>query len=271
MKFSQNSSTEIADFYKKNGFVIIKDLFQVAELDSITSEVLSFWVNIFGISESKKIERNILNLNYKNDALKEKWKSAARRMWDSIKINSAISKSTVVQLLHVLGLRAPIIATRVEVRTDMSEDNQYRQPWHQDWRYGQTSLNSVTMWVPTHDVTPIDGTVEIIPETHLLGLLKVREEHNPRRFIINDNIIKTLEKNSIKVSLAKGECVFFSQFTLHQSGVNQSGLPRLTFQGRYADIAEKDFISRGFPAALESLENATYLPDSSMLKKVFDR
>ena len=267
MRFTSSQKKEISDYYKTNGFVIITDFFELSEIEVISKEIISFFTYRLKENNSKSNNRELLNTYYKTH--KTEWKQAAGRMWDSLSLINAISKPQMVDILKTLGIKAPMIATRPEVRTDMPQDEQYRQLWHQDWRYGQTSLNSITMWVPTHDVDEKDGTIEVIPLTHILGLLKVKEYLNPRRFIIEDEKINIKAHKPLILEMKKGECVFFSQFTLHQSGYNSSGMPRLSFQGRFADAAEENFIQRGYTSlAMTGLE-LSYEPTEAELKRIF--
>jgi ectoine hydroxylase-related dioxygenase (phytanoyl-CoA dioxygenase family) len=265
-KFLKDDKTSIISFYKTNGYVVIKDLFSKDEIEMIKNSILEIFYLKFN-KEAEVYDRIFLNEYYLQK--KSEWKNCAKRMWDSIPFLRSITKPEIYNILKVIGLKKPIIATRPEVRTDMPEDDEYRQPWHQDWRYGQTSLNAVTIWVPMHDVFESDGTIELLEGSHKLGLLSVKEELNPRRFIINDEKIDFSKLRKIKAELNLGECIIFSQFTVHQSGFNISGKPRMSFQGRFADLSDPDFNKRGFPVYSINKLELNYSPPFSEILEYF--
>lgn len=238
IKFSINDISYI-DFYKENGYIIFSDLINSDELDEIKIDILKIFQLRF--NELGELTEDILVRNYDK---KEMWRECASKMWDIFGVLRIASQHEVMAVLKNLDLENPIIATRPEVRTDMPKDFNYMQPWHQDWNYGRTSLNSVTLWIPLVDVNESNGTVQIIPKTHKLGILNYEELSNPRRYEIN---IDALPKGEvINVELKKGECVLFSQMLVHRSGINSSDKPRLTFQGRFADLSDKTYIKNGF-------------------------
>jgi phytanoyl-CoA hydroxylase len=150
-------------------------------------------------------------------------------MWDLLGVYSLAAGPAVDTALRKLGLGEPMISTRPEVRTDMPGDEHYMQPWHQDWRYGQGSVNAVTIWTPLRDVGVENGTIDVMPRTHLLGYPETEElEYGP-------------------AEMRFGEAIVFSQRLVHRSGFNRSGRARVTVQTRFSDAAEPDFVRRGFP------------------------
>ena len=198
---------------------------------------------------------------------KEMWRPCARRMFDLLSVYSLAANPYVAKLLKKIGLKTPMISTRPEVRTDMPGDEQYMQLWHQDWRYGQGSLNAVTIWVPLHKVGVENGAIEVIPKTHLLGYLETEELSNPRRFLIVDARLKNLL--SCPVELEFGESVVFSQMLVHRSGYNRTNLPRLTVQLRFVDYSEDSFVENGFPAPTSSDLLWKHPPSAEDMKRVF--
>jgi ectoine hydroxylase-related dioxygenase (phytanoyl-CoA dioxygenase family) len=149
----------------------------------------------------------------------------------------------------------------------MPQDQQYMQPWHQDWRSGQSSLNSITIWVPLHDVREENGAIDVMPQTHRWGLLQTEELSNPRRFLVNDPIIEGCQY--FPAEIKQGESVAFSQMLVHRSGFNRTNQPRITVQLRFGDYAEPHFVARGLPvpAGSDLLWNPP--PSEREMKQVF--
>lgn len=253
-------SEDFIGFYRENGYVIIKDLFSREELGRARSEIYTlFETSLRDINEEGLSGPDLMTSYYQKE--KERWQRCAKRMYDLLGVYSLAAKSQVAEVLKRLGLQTPIISTRPEVRTDMPGDDQYMQPWHQDWRSGQGSLNSVTIWAPLHDVRVKNGAIEIVPGSHLLGYLEVEELSNPRRFSIIDQRVS--EMSSMPVELDFGEVALFSQMLVHRSGRNQSGTPRLTVQIRFLDYSESLFLENGLPSPRTSSEMLWERPPSA--------
>src|SRR5437773_5778096 len=205
-------SEDFGGFYRENGYVVFVDLLSREELERARSEVFRLFETSFqDLNQDRLSGGELMTFYYEKE--KERWKSCAKRLYDLLGVYSLAAKSGVLEVLKQLGLQTPIISTRPEVRTDMPRDDQYIQPWHQDWRSGQGSLNSVTIWAPLNDVNVQNGAIEIIPRSHLLGYLETKELFNPRRFSIIDPQVN--EMSYLPVELEFGEVVAFSQMLVH--------------------------------------------------------
>jgi hypothetical protein len=238
-------SEDFTEHFKENGYVILTDLFTEVELDQARSEIFSLFETRFReINEGGRAGYELLSFYYEEQ--KEMWRQCARRMFDLLSVYGMAAKPRVIEMLKRIGLATPMISTRPEVRTDMPKDGKYMQPWHQDWRYGQGSFNAATIWAPLHAVDVENGTIDVMPGTHLMGYLENEELPAPRRFSITDPRINTLPYFPVEMKL--GEAVVFSQMLVHRSGFNQTNLPRLTVQIRYVDYSESRFVVNGLPA-----------------------
>jgi phytanoyl-CoA hydroxylase len=241
-KFSPDD--DFAAFYREYGYVVLANLFDPAQLDEASEAIRDLFAVRFAETNEVGVEGDELLVHFYT-AEQEMWRQCAKRMCDLLPVVSLGSDARVVRVLRRLGLEAPLVSTSPEVRTDMPGDARYMQPWHQDWRAGQGSLNAVTVWVPLHRVGAENGAIEIVPRSHRDGLLETRELANPRRFEIDDP--RFAARDAVVTSLELGEAVVFSQMLVHRSGVNRSRSPRLTVQLRFADYAERSFANAGFP------------------------
>lgn len=244
-------SDDFADFYKENGYVIFTDLLSREELELVRSDIFSlFEVYFSSVNEEGLSGGELMTAYYEKD--KDAWRRCAKRMYDLLSVYGMAAKPRVAEALNKMGLQAPIISTRPEVRTDMPRDEQYSQPWHQDWRYGQGSVNAATIWVPLHKVTVDNGTVEVCPRSHLLGYLETEELTDPRRFVITDPRVKDLASSPVELEF--GEAVAFSQMMVHRSGYNRTDFPRVSVQIRFSDYSDSLFLANGLPTPLTSSE-----------------
>jgi phytanoyl-CoA hydroxylase len=231
-------------FYRENGYVVFTDLIDRSSLARVHEEIGGLFARALAVGEPDGDLRTLLADWYQDD--RERWRSSARRMWDLLSVYRLAAGPQVETTLRKMGLRVPAISTRPEVRTDMPGDEEYRQPWHQDWRYGQGSLNAVTFWTPLHEVDPSNGTIDLIPGSHLRGYLEVETLQNPRRFSILDPGLDDEDYATAEMSM--GETIVFSQFLVHRSGHNRSDRARVTVQTRFSDFAEERFVEAGYPA-----------------------
>jgi ectoine hydroxylase-related dioxygenase (phytanoyl-CoA dioxygenase family) len=240
---------DIAPFYREHGYLVLTDLYSQDQLVRARDQVFDLFARRFAdINGDGLSEEGLLEHFYDDE--RDRWRECARRMWDLLGVYALAASPEVDAVLRKLGLGEPIISTRPEVRTDMPGDEQYMQPWHQDWRYGQGSTNAVTIWTPLRDVGVANGTIDVIARTHLLGYLETEELANPRRFSIVDLRIADLAHEPAEMCL--GEAIVFSQLLVHRSGFNSSGRARVTIQTRFTDAAEPAFVRRGFPTPVGS-------------------
>ena len=242
-------SDDFGSFYQEEGYVVVRDAFSAPELAAIRDDIFDLFEAKFRDRDTEG-RRGLDLLAHYHAANRPEWQQVARRMFDLLSIYRLAAKPQVLEVVSKLGLAKPMISTRPVVRTDMPRDEQYMQGWHQDWRYGQGSLNSVTFWVPLHDVGEENGTVEVMPGTHVLGYLECEELINPRRFVIPD--VSIPRRPSCPAVLTQGDALVFSQMLLHRSGYNRSASPRLTTQIRFVDYAERRFVEQGLPSPSSS-------------------
>lgn len=253
---------EFRAFYLANGFVVFKDLFSPYEIEEIYADILSLIRIRFGKDEPI----SAFVSGYSRD--KATWKACAKQLQNSLPNLHVGTKPAIAATLKRAGLANPMACVLPEIRIDMPSDAQYRQPWHQDWRSGQGSLNSVTVWVPLHDVTAEHGAIDFIPGSHLLGYQPTDVIVEPMRFLMRDPPSDRARR--VTATLRRGECVLFSQFLIHQSGTNNSGVPRFTSQFRFADRSDPAFIANNYriPTSSELVWDSP--PSAKEVSKVFE-
>ena len=263
-RFSKVDNFEAA--WRRDGFVVINDLFPKPDLTDFKTEIAKLF--------AARFERDINDVEVGLDVVRSgyessrpKWQECAKRLWNLPALAHLAGLHEVCDLVRKLGLRLPVYSTPPEVRIDMPNDQQYMQPWHQDWRYGQGSLNSITMWTPLHDVARIHGALEIAGGSHILGYLDVEELQKPRRFSIIDKRFSGDGGKMIEVAF--GETVIFSQFLAHRSSANTSNIPRITFQLRFSDLLDKAYVEQGYAAPQSSAIVWSQLPSADALRSLF--
>lgn len=257
-------SDDFGDTYRAEGYVILADLFDAGEVRQVLDEIRRAWDLRFQPAGGSD-EGDVIVRHYNTDKIA--WQQCARRMQHSLAAARLASKPAVVSTLQKAGLAEPMYSTFPELRVDMPGDARYMQPWHQDWRSGQGSLNAVTIWVALQDITAEMGAIEVLPGSHLWGLCEVEELPDPRRFSVTDSRVEGAQGPIAE--LAAGECALFSQMLVHRSGRNTSGRPRFTAQLRYSDRAEPRFVANGFRLPTGSEPVWDRWPDAADMRRIY--
>ena len=121
----------------------------------------------------------------------------------------------------------------------------------------QGSLNAMVVWVPLVDIGKDLGALEIVPKSHVLGLLESVENDWYR------TVEGTADDKYVSVEVKAGDALFFSAFLLHRSGNNITDSVRWSCHFRYNDLAEPTFIERKYPNPY------IYKPEQDLITKDF--
>jgi phytanoyl-CoA hydroxylase len=251
--------------YKKTGFQLVRGLFEVNEIDQIRKDAQ----HIF-LKQMEKYHYSIENIKFEEDFNKLLFKlfeehpeliiSSGKHIQHLISLHRLSLDERIIEIIKQLGIEFPNICTRPVLFFNSSKLAKKQVYWkmdpHQDWRSMQGSINSIVAWVAMCDIDISLGALEIIPESHKLGL---QAKNMVDSFgIIPEDILNG--KKFIPVEVKKGDVLFFSSFLIHQSGNNstENGI-RWSSHFRYNDMNEPQFIERGFP------QPYVYYPTSDLI------
>jgi len=170
-------------------------------------------------------------------------------------------RETIVRQLAALGVKRPNICTRPVLyfnsRNLAKSEAYYKSPPHQDWRSMQGSLNAIVIWVPLVDISQELGALQIIPRSHLCGLLESHEDEWYRRVEgLSDEQYQSIEAKA-------GDALFFSAFLVHRAGNNVTDSIRWSCHFRYNDLEEPTFVWRKYPNPY------SYAPQQDLVTKDF--
>jgi len=145
----------------------------------------------------------------------------------------------------------------INVRIDLPGEEKYLLPPHQDFPYIQDSPNSVTWWIPFVDTAIEVGPPTVIPGTHKLGILKVREfdyestgRSGGKSFLIADESPFDGMSYAPNAPVKFGEAMVFNTLLIHRSEPNNSSIARLNTQVRFSDPLLHDCFDRNYPEGL---------------------
>jgi phytanoyl-CoA hydroxylase len=241
---------QLADF-KKNGFIILKDFFNTAELIHLRKEVRKVFAFQIGrvlkievdIDDEGKFEQSMYKFF---EADTDSFANCGKQVQQLIPLHRIGTDPRVAGTLEQLGLSFPIISVRPSMLFNSRHLAKKEEYWklgaHQDWRSSQGSLDAVTLWFPLINAGAAIGALQVIPGTHKLGLLdsetvsyygKIKEDFS--------------DSGYVQLEFGIGDALFFNSFLVHRSGMNATESIRWSVQLRYNNIAESTYIERGFP------------------------
>lgn len=266
-------------FYKKNGYVILRDFFSVSIIESILKDAKNIFLKQFlnkkftketNLEKISKSEYNKLLYMLFNDDL-ETFTSCGKQVQHLISLHRLSISDKIVTLLNSYGLKSPAISTRPVMffnHKNLAKKKVYHTvDAHQDWRSMQGSLNSVVIWIPLMNIDKSLGALEVLPGSHLNGL-KTEELQSGFGMV---NLSTNEKKELISVELNAGDALMFSSFLIHQSGNNISDEPRWSCHFRYNDLEDLSFIDRGYAHAyiykpIEELITNNFPTEEDLLK-----
>lgn len=140
---------------------------------------------------------------------------------------------------------------------------------HQDWTSTQGSLDTVTVWVPLHDVSKNNFPLEVIPGSHLRGVWPGKR--NGSYYEIDKSEYK--DSDFVPLEVKQGDVVIMSGFTVHRTGVKDSKGLRIAASIRFDNSAEPSFIKRNYPCmysrTLKQEWQDDKLPGTEEMKGIF--
>jgi len=115
---------------------------------------------------------------------------------------------------------------------------------HQDWPSVQGSLDMVVAWIALTDISKDNYPLEVIPGSHLDGLLLPKYEDG---HVGNVMEVDVDESRFVPIECKAGDVVFLSGFLVHRTG--HGNRFRAAVSQRFDNANDPSFISRGYPCA----------------------
>lgn len=259
--------SDLSQFSKK-GYIHIPSFFSKEEIEHIRVEaknvfitkMLNLGILSFYPTEEKDFEiamRRFFETNI------EDFVNCGKQAQHLISLHRLGTDERIESTLKRLGLEFPNICTRPVLFFNSKHLAKKETYWkvfpHQDWRSMQGSLDSVVVWIPLVDVDISLGALEVVEESHKLGLLENEIVDNFGK-ICADALVGL---KFIPLEVKQGDAVFFSSFLVHQSGNNSTDSIRWSCHFRYNNLVESTFVDRGLPNPY------LYKPDEELLTPGF--
>lgn len=133
----------------------------------------------------------------------------------------------------------------------------------------QGSLDSVVLWAPTTPVTLTSHPLEVVPRSHLYGLLPT-VDHIMTPSVSDPRIT---EDQYVGLPMQPGDVVVFSSFLVHRTGETGDGNVRIAFSTRFNNAAEATYVEHGYPTPYKYSYQTDLIvpnfPTGADLRKVF--
>jgi hypothetical protein len=240
------------DFYIKNGYAVI-DTHLADKLIQLKKDWLATFNNVSLVNGGPKIlrDRDIVSLYSSH---KDLWIAGYDQARQLTRLYSLVDDECMSKICEVAGIKFPAYTCQISTRMDMpfGKGSQPAQA-HQDYPTHQGSANSITVWIPLHDVNVNNGTIEVVPRSHLNGYIEKDSSAGINDFVSPGSLRKLDKYDLSKVSgfvpvdLRIGQVLVFSQFLLHQSGLNStSDTIRFSVQFRLNDLLNNGYAKRKY-------------------------
>ncbi|MFP3553210.1 phytanoyl-CoA dioxygenase family protein [Paraburkholderia sp. SIMBA_049] len=242
----------IRDQYLDEGYCVARNLIPVAELESINREIAELFATqlrrlgqpVVPGESREAFHRNAIALL---QADVPTYINTARITQMLPSVHRLLISEPIMKLVKGLGIDFPVISTRVSIHF-MSDhlkipNGYHKTPPHQDWRSIQGSLDCIVLWIPTTPVSARSHALEVVPKSHLLGLLPTAEH------IMTPTVDapSVTPDRFVPVPVQPGDAIAFSSFLVHRTGEQGDGLARIALSGRFNNAVESTFVKHGYP------------------------
>jgi len=244
------------EYYKKNGFCICKGLLPEKTLSTVLGKInhLAYLRLLdLGIPSSDNIFDNLKALF---EADTEAYLGVARLAPKLISVKALALDKNLQNVSWMLQQQATISDFGLPVLTkpteavvhimsrDLVPPGGYAgfRP-HQDWASIQGSLDSLVVWMPLTTITEESFPLQVIPGSHLKGLLRLKKgDYEIQETEYDDNAF-------VSALMKPGDVAFMSSWTVHRTGIDPGTEPRIAISTRYENAADPTFIKRNYPSA----------------------
>lgn len=210
----QNTITqEEVDFYQKNGFLQVNNLYleeEIDELSALTDEMNAEIEKLLPPMEERdfyqQVFLQIVNV-WKRDARFEKFTLSKR----IAEIASQLMGKEKVRLWH------DHLMTKLPGKDGRPTD------WHQDYPYWpMNEPGALSVWIPMQDVGWENGCMHFVPGSHLWNMREIIRLDEAKAANIFDRLPKTspLDVQRVYCPLKKGSVTFHDGRTIHFAGKN---------------------------------------------------
>lgn len=197
---------DLLNFYKENGYVLLKGLLTPNEAQALQSEVMDI-MNIIGLQVTKLRQSHEYLTNSHLDRF--------------------VNSPHLLQIAETLmegpsTMYLPFTAVKTGTGQNGTGGGQFH--FHQDNQYTRFDGPGINLWFALSPMTEQNGCLKVVPRSHLHG---TRPSFSPDN---DGHKSVTFEPEEfVSVVMEPGDCVAFSRLTVHGSGPNATPDHRVAY------------------------------------------
>lgn len=240
--------------YKKDGFYVAKGLLKISACDFVRSRISATFASVLK-DEFLLTEKDLhLSMTKLYAESIDKYKKVAGSVWRLLDVNKLLQSDEIINFLIDKFKWGGVFIPGGQVVHIMANDLRIPDGYfglspHQDWPSVQGSLDGLVVWIPLVDVDRNNFPLEVVPGSHINGLMNTHGTGNEIRQL---EMSKCNEMEWVPVEVSVGDVVFMSNFTVHRSSTfGVPGCYRVAVSTRYDNASEKTYIERCYPTAYQ--------------------
>lgn len=246
-------STQDMAFYKRSGYLVAKNILpeaQIAEIHHEIARILLGQIRYLDpgthMSTSGNSVYELLRALFKKD--QGRYLACLRLIARLYSLQSLMMHPAILAYTKALGIEMPVMQSRTVFHVMANQlkfpNGYFGFDVHQDWPSLQSSLDMITVWIPLVDVDAELFPIEVIPGSHLNGLVKGGvSEH-----ISTIDPLAYNESDFVRLEASRGDVIFMTAFNLHRSVVDgRDHDVRLAASCRYENAMERHVVEHAYP------------------------
>jgi ectoine hydroxylase-related dioxygenase (phytanoyl-CoA dioxygenase family) len=232
------SQDDIAIF-RKNGYVVARNITTPADLDALRVVYERMFYNKTGLADGNffdlvSADRDAKVLPQMTDMVRYEPNLRDTLLWRNVGFVARQLIGPTADYVYDHGIRKPPKGPAT--------------PWHQDYAYYDifTRYRSLTFWAPLHDATIENGCMWFVPGSHLGPVLPHQPLDKDPRIHAIEIVDPAAYKEAVPCPINAGDCTIHHPLTIHGTGPNLTGEPRLAYAVAFGIITKRSLIRREF-------------------------
>ncbi|HMI01745.1 MAG TPA: phytanoyl-CoA dioxygenase family protein [Pedobacter sp.] len=208
------------DFFKENGYLVIRSILTPSGLEQMRSECMEAWAkekSAFDPDKSWLQNSLLVNIHHEAPAVKQYY-----------------FEGPLVDIAsEIIG---PNIKGATSQLTFKMKGNTKPFGWHQDNGYGELEpYNALTTLTALDDTDRGNGCLWLIPGSHKQGQIRVQQDENQKKSQ-SEIVVEADDSLAVPMEMKAGDALIFNCWMLHKSDGNMSqDRDRRILFLRYAD------------------------------------
>jgi hypothetical protein len=246
--------SDLAIRYREQGFAIL-DCGLRERVLALRAQFLRVFDTIAATHRLGPVKEDADVVRLYHGERRDLWVAAYDQLRQLPALYALADDATLEKIQAAVGLRFPAFTAKIATRVDMPfGEGSMPTSAHQDYPTHLGSENSVTVWMPLHDVTVSDGALQVVPGSHRWGLLgsdrllndfvepgKLRRREGANAHMqAPDELAGKFRDLEVRA----GQAIVFSTFLIHRSGENTGSRIRWAINFRLNDLASAGYARR---------------------------